>query len=100
MTTAGDLLPHLSRVVATARRAASCPRIRVAARVQRTGGHYGVSDSALARFETGKVWPQNPDAVIRAYAEALDLDPDHFWAEALTSMQTANGHRRNGANRA
>jgi len=81
--TSSAFLPYVGRAVAQARRDAHCPRVQVAARVKRKSGVLGVSDSTLARFETGKVWPENPDAVVSAYADALGLEPCELWARAL-----------------
>lgn len=44
-----------------------------------------IDQSSIYRFEQGRNWPRDPDLVIAAYADDLDLDdPRQIWDLALT----------------
>jgi transcriptional regulator with XRE-family HTH domain len=43
-----------------------------------------IDQSSVYRFEAGNNWPRDPDAMIAAYAEDLDIDdPREIWEMAL-----------------
>lgn len=91
------LLPHLARVARQARKDAGVPRAPICARVvhHRTG-RVGVADSTLARFEYAHHWPEDPDAVMVAYAEELGIDVCLLWDRAV---QLASAARRRSGDR-
>lgn len=44
-----------------------------------------IDQSSIYRFEQGRNWPRDPDLVVAAYAEDLDIDdPREIWELALT----------------
>lgn len=43
----------------------------------------GVDQGTIRKFEQGKHWPRNPDAMVAAYARDLDIDPLDIWKDAL-----------------
>lgn len=47
----------------------------------------GVNQSTIDRFEDATAWPRNPDRIIAAYADDLDVDPIQLWQEALSLWQ-------------
>jgi transcriptional regulator with XRE-family HTH domain len=48
----------------------------------------GVNQMTVSRFEQGRAWPRDPDQIIAAYAEDLDLDPRDLWEEACRRWRT------------
>lgn len=73
---AHSMLPHLAAAAKAARRRERCKQIEVAIRL-------GVHEDSISKFERALVWPQNPDATIRAYADELGINPLELWADAL-----------------
>lgn len=77
-----ELLPHLANAAKVARVAAGLTYAHVAVHVVKRNGREGVSDSTVARFEYGKVWPENPDAMLAAYATACGCSSLDLWRSA------------------
>lgn len=48
-----------------------------------------VNQSTIGKFETGNRWPQDPDRIIGAYAEDLDIDAREIWQRALDAWARA-----------
>jgi len=85
------LLPHLARAAREARVAAGLTYAHVAVHVVKRDGREGVSGSTVARFEYGRTWPENPDAMIRGYQLALGLDrPCSIWQAAIEACAAAH----------
>ena len=61
------------------------PRSHVAAEVEHRGRR-GVSESTVARLELAKYWPENPDAMVNAYAHVLDISPCQLWERAVRDL--------------
>jgi hypothetical protein len=78
-----ELLPHLAAVVKEARLAAGLSYVHVAARVYKRNGRQGVSESTLIRFEQAKHWPEDADAIVCAYAAAVECAPEQLWEKAI-----------------
>jgi hypothetical protein len=72
----------LSLACKQARETAGRLQVHVAASHNR-----GVNQSTIARFEDGVAWPRNPDQIVAAYADDLDVDPVQLWQEALDLWQ-------------
>jgi len=83
-------LPHLGSTLCEARQGAGLARSRIAAFVEYRGRE-GVSESTIARFETGRYWPEDPDAIIVVYAEALGCDAFDLWQRAVDVWRQAGG---------
>jgi hypothetical protein len=81
-----ELLPHLAQVAREARLAAAVTYAHVAVHVRKSDGTTGVSESTLSRFERARHWPENPDALLHAYAVALGVSERELWARALEAM--------------
>jgi hypothetical protein len=71
-----SMLYWLSRACTTARKTAKRRQVHVAASAD-------VDQSTIARFERGVSWPRDPDKVVSAYAEDLDVEPVDLWQEAM-----------------
>jgi transcriptional regulator with XRE-family HTH domain len=101
------LLPHLAAAAREARLAAGLTYSHIAVHVVKSNGRPGVSESTVARFEYGQRWPENPDAMLTAYATALDRHPVVLWRESVdawvAAVSTTNGgkprRRRRAASR-
>jgi hypothetical protein len=81
-----DLLPHLVQVARKARLDAKLTYAHIAVHVQKGDGRTGVAESTVLRFENGRAWPANPDAMIRAYAAAIGCGVGELWAEAARGL--------------
>jgi lambda repressor-like predicted transcriptional regulator len=82
----------LADEVREARAEAGLSYAHVAVHVVKRSGKSGVSESTLSRFESARHWPENPDAIVRAYADALGVDPRELWARAVARWSSrANG---------
>jgi transcriptional regulator with XRE-family HTH domain len=94
-----ELLPHLASVARDARIAAGLTYAHIAVHVRKRAGGFGVSESTVARFEYGKHWPENPDAMLAAYATALDTHPATLWRQAVdrwaATVTKTNGGKAN-----
>jgi hypothetical protein len=89
-----ELLPHLAASAREARVAAALTYAHVAVHVAKRSGRTGVSESTIARFEYGGHWPENPDAIVSAYAEALDMRAGELWARAVDALRHEENRRR------
>jgi hypothetical protein len=69
----------LSLACRQAREAAGRLQVHVAASHDR-----GVNQSTIARFEDAVAWPKNPDQIVAAYADDLDISPMDIWDLALS----------------
>ncbi len=69
------MIEFLAQAAKAAREAAGRKQVHIAAELSS-------DQSTIYRFEQGR-WPRDPDQLIAAYAEDLDLDPRDIWAEAL-----------------
>ena len=86
------LLPHLARAAREAREAAGFKPGEIAVHVRKRNGKMTVADSTISRFENAHHWPENPDAMVRAYAKALKIrELDDLWDDELytRALQTA-----------
>jgi transcriptional regulator with XRE-family HTH domain len=94
-----ELLPHLAAVTREARIAAGLTYAHIAVHVRKRDGRLGVSESTVARFEYGKQWPENPDAMLDAYGAALDVHPVTLWRSAIdkwaATVTATNGGKAN-----
>lgn len=71
-----NMLFWLARAARQARATAGRLQVHVAASAS-------VNQSTIDRFEKGLAWPRNPDRVLKAYAEDLDVDSIDLWDAAL-----------------
>lgn len=85
------LLPHIAAEVREARVDAGLSFAHVAVHVRKPSGRFGVSESTLLRFERARTWPEDPDAIVEAYATALHVEPRHLWQRAVTRWKRLNG---------
>jgi hypothetical protein len=53
--------------------------------VRKRGGGEGVSDSTVSRFERGRYWPEDADAMVQAYGQAVDCHPFEIYSRALNA---------------
>lgn len=49
----------------------------------------GVNQVTISRFEQGRSWPRDPDLLLAAYADDLDIDPREIWEAALALWRAA-----------
>jgi hypothetical protein len=70
------MLYWLAQAAKQAREAAERKQVHVAASADR-------DQSSIYRFEQARTWPRDPDAIIGAYADDLDVDPVEIWATAV-----------------
>lgn len=87
------LLPYLATTAREARVAAGLTYAHIAVHVLKRNGRAGVSDSTVARFEYGRHWPENPDAMVAAYAAALGVEAHELWASAIAAQSDKGGDR-------
>jgi hypothetical protein len=80
------LLPHLAQEARRVRVEAGLSYAHIAVRVLKRDGRRGVSESTIARFETAQHWPENPDAVVIAYADATGVLPCDLWGAATKAL--------------
>ena len=71
-----SMLFWLARAASAAREAAGRKQVHVAASAD-------LDQSSIARFEKGISWPRQPDTIVGAYAEDLDVSPIQLWEQAL-----------------
>lgn len=83
-----NMLPSLASEVRRLRLLSGLTYARVAAEVVRRDGSKGISESTLVRFEQGRHWPEDPDAVVAAYAAAIGVEPAFVWAGAVARHGT------------
>jgi transcriptional regulator with XRE-family HTH domain len=72
----GGLLHWIGTVCCEARIAAGRRQVHIAAEL-------GVNQATVARFERGQAWPRNPDLMVQAYADELDIAAVELWADAI-----------------
>lgn len=72
----GTMLSALAHVCRQAREQAGRKRYHVAARV----GH---TEKTIERFETGRTWPKDIEAMVDAYAQEAGLEPVELWLRAI-----------------
>lgn len=70
------LLPFLGAACRDAREHHGRLQVHIAVELE-------VDQATVRRFEQGKHWPRDPDAMVAAYARDLDMDPRELWEEAL-----------------
>lgn len=70
------MLPWIGGAARAAREAGGRKQVHIAATL-------GVDQSTIGRFEGGRAWPRDPDKVIAAYADDLDITPLEIWDAAL-----------------
>jgi hypothetical protein len=80
-------LPYLAQAAREARLDVGLKYTHISHLVLKRGGKAGVSESTLARFEHAEHWPEDPDAMINAYCQAIDCHPYELWARALRCWQ-------------
>lgn len=66
----------LSRACKAARTAAGRKQVHVAAGAD-------TDQSTIARFERSGTWPRDPDQIVSAYADDLDIESIDLWRTAL-----------------
>jgi DNA-binding XRE family transcriptional regulator len=74
------LLPWIAAVCRDARLAAGRKQVHIAAAVD-------VSEATVNRFERGLGWPRDPDGMIAAYAEEVEVAPLELWARAIDAWR-------------
>jgi hypothetical protein len=77
-STHDSMLEWLAEAAATLRLAAEPKRKQV-----HIAAGADVDQSTINRFEKAEAWPKNPDTIVRAYADDLDVDPIQIWEHAL-----------------
>lgn len=77
------MLSCLSETLRRARLFGGLSYAHVAIHVVRSGRRRGISESTLSRFETAHAWPEDPDAIVNAYATALNCSSRELWERAL-----------------
>lgn len=70
------MLYWLAKAAKGLREAAGRKQVHVAAGAD-------VDQSSVWRFEEKGRWPRDPDKIIRAYADDLDIEPIQIWGEAI-----------------
>jgi hypothetical protein len=80
------MLPSLACAARKARLNAGLAYAHVAVRVRKRDGRVGVSESTIARFELARHWPENPDAMLKAYAEATGTPAHELWDAAIAAL--------------
>lgn len=75
----------VARAARQAREERGCKQVQVAATLDR-------DQSMIVRFEQGRSWPRDPDAIIEAYGKVLDIPPQDIWKRALELWGAANGN--------
>jgi transcriptional regulator with XRE-family HTH domain len=70
------MLPWIGAAARAAREARARKQVHIAATL-------GVDQGTIGRFEGGRAWPRDPDKVVAAYAEDLDMDPLEIWEAAV-----------------
>ena len=70
------LLPWLGRACRTAREEAGVKQVKIAAAIE-------VNQATIARFEEGTAWPRQPEEVLMAYANELQMDVRLLWLHAF-----------------
>ena len=65
--------------------AQTCRDARLAARRKQVhvGASADVDQSTVNRFEKAIAWPRNPDRLVAAYADDLDISPIDLWQAAI-----------------
>ena len=81
-----ELLPFLAYEARDARLAAQLTYAHIAVRVPKRDGRLGVSESTIARFELARHWPENPDATLKAYADATGRTACEMWDAAIRAF--------------
>lgn len=71
-----SMLFWLARAAASVRTGMDRKQVHVAASLNK-------DQSTIARFEKGLAWPRDPDQVVDAYADDLEIDSIALWEEAL-----------------
>lgn len=87
------MLHWLAKACADARVASQRKQVHIAAGAD-------LDQSAVWRFEAGKGWPREPDKLIAAYADDLDIDPAQIWEAALEMWKADRASRPNPRNQA
>jgi transcriptional regulator with XRE-family HTH domain len=77
-----SMLPYLGAAARDARKSRGRHQGHIAAEI-------GVDQGTIRRFEQGKHWPRDPDAMIAAYARDLEIDPRDLWEEATRRWRKA-----------
>lgn len=86
----GAAMPHpLDAMLPWLAEAASAARNRRGRKLVHVAASASVDQSTMSRFEDGTAWPKNPDRIIGAYADDLDVDPVAIWADALARWEAA-----------
>lgn len=70
------MLPFLAAAARGAREDAGRLQVHIAASAN-------VTESVITRFEARRAWPRDPDRIIGAYADDLDLHPVDIWQRAV-----------------
>jgi len=68
-----------------ARLGAAARELRIAAglSLMDIANRAGVSQSGIGRFEQGRGWRRDTNAIVAAYAHELGLQPEDIWRAAL-----------------
>lgn len=78
-----SMLGYLGAVARDARVARGRHQVQIAAEI-------GVDQGTVRRFEQGKHWPRDPDAMVAAYARDLEIDARDIWGAAVERWRGAN----------
>lgn len=73
-----SMLFWLAEACRTARKEGGRRQVHIAASTAK-----GVDQSTVTRFEKHTAWPKDPDALVAAYADDLDVPVLELWAAAL-----------------
>jgi transcriptional regulator with XRE-family HTH domain len=74
------MLPWIGAAARAAREARDRKQVHIAATL-------GVDQGTIGRFEGGRAWPRDPDKVLGAYAEDLEIDALEIWETALADWK-------------
>ncbi len=78
-----SMLVYLAQAAREAREAGDRMLVHV-------GASANMDQSAISRFEQASAWPRDPDKIIAAYADDLDITPLDIWKAALVLWAQAS----------
>lgn len=70
------LLPWIAAAVRAAREEADRKQVHIAA-------ERGMTEESIRKFEQARRWPRDPDAMVHAYAQDLDVPELELWKDAI-----------------
>jgi len=66
-------------------RVARAERLRAGLELIDVAHEAGVSEATLSRFETGRGWRRETNAIVDAYARLCDLQAEDLWLAAVAA---------------